>query len=275
MNFWIRLISSIVLTVLALFTVSIGREVLLVTLLVISVVGFMELTRAFQSETEHKKMNGLQVVGILGTICYYFAVGFIDNFLFAMCTIFLTLIALMFVYVFTFPKFTAKRITETFFSFMYAPVMIAFIYLTRNLDQGIYIVWMIFISSWISDTCAYCIGMLFGKHKLCPNLSPKKSVEGAIGGVLGATLVGGLLGYFVVSKQLAIPNGAWIFAVLGGIGSMISQIGDLAASGIKRNVEIKDYGKCIPGHGGIMDRFDSVIFVAPVIYFLAILMINV
>ena len=136
-----------------------------------------------------------------------------------------------------------------------------------------YFVWVIFISSWISDTCAYCVGMLFGKHKLAPILSPKKSIEGSIGGIAGSALVGALFGYFIVEQVITEQQVTWIFALIGAIGSVVSQIGDLAASAIKRNYEIKDYGNLIPGHGGIMDRFDSVLVTAPMIYFLFTLLV--
>ena len=133
---------------------------------------------------------------------------------------------------------------------------------------------MIFISSWISDTCAYCVGVLVGKHKLAPSLSPKKSVEGSLGGIAGSVIVGALFGFFIVEKVITDQQVTWIFALIGGIGSVVSQIGDLAASAIKRNYEIKDYGNLIPGHGGIMDRFDSIIVTAPMIYFLFSLLVN-
>lgn len=133
---------------------------------------------------------------------------------------------------------------------------------------------MIFISSWICDTCAYLSGMAIGKHKLAPVLSPKKSIEGAVGGVVGAGLVGALFGWLVLERVFADQNITWIAAVICAAGAVISQVGDLAASGIKRNHNIKDYGKLIPGHGGIMDRFDSVLFTAPIIYYLAILLIR-
>lgn len=135
-------------------------------------------------------------------------------------------------------------------------------------------VWLIFISSWICDTCAYLAGMAFGKHKLAPVLSPKKSVEGAIGGVVGSAAVGALFGWLFLDKLFVGQNMVWVIALICGVGAVISQVGDLAASGIKRNHEIKDYGKLIPGHGGIMDRFDSVLFTAPIIYYLAILLIQ-
>ena len=135
-------------------------------------------------------------------------------------------------------------------------------------------VWLIFISSWICDTCAYLAGMAFGKHKLAPVLSPKKSVEGAIGGVVGSAAVGALFGWLFLDKLFVGQNMVWVIALICGVGAVISQVGDLAASGIKRNHEIKDYGKLIPGHGGIMDRVDSVLFTAPIIYYLAILLIQ-
>ena len=147
--------------------------------------------------------------------------------------------------------------------------MLSFIGMTRALPEiGNKVVWMIWISAWGSDTCAYCVGMLTGKtignHKVFPVLSPKKSIEGCIGGVVGAALLGMLFGHFVMGSDY----GTIMMGIICGIGSVIAQCGDLAASAIKRNYNIKDYGKCIPGHGGILDRFDSIIFTAPCIYFL-------
>lgn len=191
-----------------------------------------------------------------------------------MLSILFVMIGMMFAYVFTFPKYQASQVMAAFFGFAYAPVMFSFIYQTRQLQYGIYLVWMIFISSWVCDTFAYLTGMMIGKHKMTPKLSPKKSIEGAIGGVVGSALAGTLFGYFIVEKVVPDQQITWVFAAIGGIGAMISQIGDLAASAIKRNHNIKDYGHLIPGHGGIMDRFDSVIFTAPMIYGLALLFIR-
>ena len=121
--------------------------------------------------------------------------------------------------------------------------------------------WLVFISAWGSDTCAYLVGILIGKHKVPSTLSPKKTIEGCIGGVVGAGIIGFVYGNILSDIILGI-----VFASICMTGSIISQIGDLAASAVKRNMDIKDYGKIIPGHGGIMDRFDSIIFVTPIIY---------
>ena len=177
------------------------------------------------------------------------------------------LMVLMAVYVLTFPKFRAEQVLAAFFGLVYVAVMISFIYLVRQEESGAYLVWLIFICSWGCDTCAYCVGMLFGKRKLTPRLSPKKSVEGAVGGVAGAALLGFLYASVVGGGMDEFSDPRMACAVGCAIGALISQVGDLAASAIKRNHNIKDYGHLIPGHGGILDRFDSMIFTAPAIYF--------
>ena len=107
-----------------------------------------------------------------------------------MMAVILALILILFVYVFTYPKYDAHQIAAAFLGIVYVAVMLSYIYLTRNLENGHFIVWLIFLCSWGCDTCAYCVGMLIGKHKMAPVLSPKKSVEGAVGGVIGAALLG-------------------------------------------------------------------------------------
>lgn len=272
--FMTRLFSSVILVVIASVTLLQGGYLLAAVLLFISVMAYEELCSACKIKTEGQKINALQGVGFIGIVCYYAAAVFAGDASVQLLCLLFVMAGYMFVYVFTFPKYHASQVMSAFFSFMYAPVMLAFIFQTRELTYGIYIVWMIFISSWICDSCAYLTGILIGKHKMSPRLSPKKSIEGAVGGVAGAVLAGGLYGYFVVESVVTGQQITWIFALIGGIGAMISQIGDLAASAIKRNYEIKDYGHLIPGHGGIMDRFDSVIFTAPMIYALALLLIK-
>ena len=128
-------------------------------------------------------------------------------------------------------------------------------------------VWLILLSAFCTDIFAYFTGFAIGKHKLCPNLSPKKTIEGAVGGTIGSAVCCALFGYFVMPE-------IWVHClVIGLIGAVLSQCGDLTASLYKRKMGIKDYGKLIPGHGGIMDRFDSVLFTAPVVYYYIILVL--
>ena len=131
-----------------------------------------------------------------------------------------------------------------------------------NLRAGQFIVLLPLLAAWGADTCALFAGMFFGKHKLAPVVSPKKTVEGAVGGVIGgAVLV--LLFALLLNATLGLEMPLWAAAVLGGVGAVLGEIGDLSFSVIKRQTGIKDYGHIFPGHGGVLDRFDSVLFVAP------------
>ncbi len=176
----------------------------------------------------------------------------------------------MAVMVFSYPAYHADQLFAVFFGVFYVTVMLSYIYQIRMLPGGAFTVWLVFICSWGCDTCAYCVGMLIGKHKMAPKLSPKKSVEGGVGGIAGAALIG-ILYALAINHWGHAGAEVFSFAVIGAAGGAISQIGDLGASAIKRNYGIKDYGKLIPGHGGILDRFDSVIFTAPIIYYLAMM----
>ena len=268
-----RLLSGIVLVIIIAFVLVTGGSVLFLFTLLVALKAFFEMTKVTKVRGENEKVNLLEIFGAMGVLGYYGVRYFADTETYIMLTITLTIVAILFAYVFTFPKYHANQIMAAIFSFVYAPIMLAYLYLTRNLEKGIYIVWLIFISSWICDTCAYAVGMLFGKHKLAPVLSPKKSIEGAVGGVAGAALVGLIYALVLKNTGISQSNLLWVFPVISAVGAVISQVGDLAASAIKRNFGIKDYGKLIPGHGGIMDRFDSVVFTAPMIYYLAVLLL--
>lgn len=267
-----RTISAVIIVIAALASILPGGIILAAVLYVISIIGFLELTKAC-GVREGQKRNALEIAGIAVITCYYPILYFVQNVSYAVMVILLAMIVMMSVYVFGFPKYHANQVMNAYFSLIYAPVMLSFVFLTRQLEDGIYLVWMIFISSWISDTFAYLTGVMIGRHKLAPVLSPKKSIEGSVGGIVGAALFGALFGAYLDST-LGQEQYVVILAVVGGVGSVISQVGDLAASAIKRNHEIKDYGKLIPGHGGIMDRFDSVIFTAPITYFLITILMN-
>ena len=262
-SFLERLISGIILVIIALVTIILGKDVLLVTVVAISVIGFYELAKVYGLQC---KFPG--ICGYIATIGYYALIR-MDYKEYIIVFFIAYLIVLMGTYVFTFPKFKAEDVMVCFFGMFYVVLMLSYIYQVRMMQDGAYIVWLIFLCSWGCDTCAYLVGVMFGKHKMAPVLSPKKSIEGGIGGVAGAALLGFI--YATIFKdKITIDNANIIFPIVCAVGGIISQIGDLTASGIKRNHDIKDYSRLIPGHGGILDRFDSVIITAPIIYYLVV-----
>ena len=283
-----RLVSGIVLVAVALATILLGGPVLLATILFITLVGMHEFYGAMrivkpnraQEKVEGKEYEAkdkyikeapksaftiLAAVGFCGAVGYDLALYFCPENIWLMEVVAVFLLILV-VYVFTFPTYSAEDVIAAFFGFFYLAVNLGFVYTTRMLPTGKILVWLIFLSSWGADTCAYCVGRLLGRHKMAPVLSPKKSVEGAIGGFVGAALLGLL--YATILKQPQIP-----YTIICAAGALISMGGDLAASAVKRDKGIKDYGFLIPGHGGILDRFDSMIFTAPVIYYLGLLLL--
>lgn len=259
--FKIRLLSSIVLMVLMLIFIITGGNLLWAAAAVLSFIAMMEILRMAKI---HK--TSLAVLGYAAIAVYY--VLLLTNHMDKLVPLMVFyLLAVMAFYVFGFAKIKAEQMLYLFFGFFYTGLLISYIYRVRELPGGAFSVWLIFIAAWGSDVFAYCAGMLFGKHKAFPVLSPKKTWEGCIGGVLGAIGVAVLyclaMDYWFKQEFSMVQ-----YAIVCGCGAIISQIGDLAASAMKRNNNIKDYGKLIPGHGGVLDRFDSVIFVAPVVYYL-------
>ncbi len=163
-------------------------------------------------------------------------------------------------------KYGIIDVAVTLFGMFYIPFLFSFITLTRLMQNGIYYIWIIFIGSSATDTCAYFVGVLFGKNKLIPNVSPKKTIEGSIGGIVGTIVIMSVYGKYLMNMNV-IDVPVIHFVVLGFVTSIVSQVGDLFASTIKRFVGVKDYSNILPGHGGILDRFDSIMFIAPMIYF--------
>ena len=137
-------------------------------------------------------------------------------------------------------------------------------------EVGKYFYLLAFIGPWVSDTFAYLCGRLFGTHKLIPEVSPKKTVEGAIGGAVFAGIAYVIYAMIVsMMNDFTLESNYLVMVLSGALVSVISQIGDLIASVIKRRFGIKDYGWIFPGHGGVLDRFDSVLLTAPVLYILS------
>ena len=257
-----RLLSGIILVIVLIITVGYGGNLLFGVLAVISLIGMSELYKVVKVERV-----SLGIAGYLAAMVYY-GLLFTGRMEMVTALLVLFLVVVMAVYVFAFPKYRTEQVMVTYFGLFYVAVMLSYVYQTRMLPDGGVAVWLIFLSSWGCDTCAYCVGMLIGKHKMAPVLSPKKSIEGAVGGVAGAALLGVIYAAATQGKMAE-------YALICAVGALISMVGDLAASAIKRNQNIKDYGKLIPGHGGILDRFDSVIITAPVIYYLAKMILGI
>lgn len=257
-----RLISAVVLVILTAITIYFGGAVTAGVMCAVSLIGVMELLRVF-----HLNKKILGIVCYITTVLYYCLI-FFDRDSFIMPLIALYLLCILAIYVTAYPNYKDKDIMAAFLSFFYVSVMLSYVYLIRDMKHGMILVLLIFVSSWGNDTCAYLVGRAVGKHKMAPVLSPKKSIEGLVGGILGAALLGAVFG--ILYNQFVHPMklAPVLFAVIGAVGAVPAVIGDLAASAIKRNNEIKDYGKLIPGHGGILDRFDSIIFTAPIVYYL-------
>ena len=167
----------------------------------------------------------------------------------------------------------ASQVSWAFFGGLVVPYLLLSLLriFQMNYHHGSFIVLLPLLAAWGADTCAlfsggdsaaYFAGRAFGKHKLAPVVSPKKTVEGAVGGVVGgAVLV--LIAAVIMNRTLDLEMPLWSAVVLGAVGAVLGEIGDLSFSVIKRQTGIKDYGHIFPGHGGVLDRFDSVLFVAP------------
>ena len=172
--------------------------------------------------------------------------------------------ALSLVAFFDYGYMTFERICICFFTAVVIPLFLSGIVRISLLGNGIYFTIFPFVVAWCCDTAAYFSGRFLGRHKLAPLISPKKTIEGAVGGLaggmIGMAVTGFIMGYFFHKT----PD-YFALLVLGGICAVVSQIGDLFMSLIKRNYDTKDYGSIMPGHGGVLDRFDSVIFATPAV----------
>lgn len=167
-------------------------------------------------------------------------------------------------------KLTFTDISLHVMGLIYIPYFMSHIIYVRQLEFGAVFIWLIFLGAFMTDSCAFFTGKAIGKHKLCPNISPKKTIEGAVGGVIGCGLSFILFGFIVNTFLSGFLNGIQLdylrLFILGLVVAVISEIGDLVASMIKRQFDIKDFGKILPGHGGILDRCDSIILVAPTVF---------
>ncbi|MGL4362284.1 MAG: phosphatidate cytidylyltransferase [Cellulosilyticaceae bacterium] len=258
-----RVLTSVVGIPFVILLMAIGSPYLELSACVVALIGIYEFYHMM-----NQKYNTIPWIGYIMAIIYILFLGyFVNQFLMYMTILVLSGLVTMVIF---HPKYSIADICITLFAPIYVAVFLGFIVLIRRMDYGVFLVWLIFVSAWGSDTCAYFAGSMFGKHKLAPLLSPKKTVEGAIGGALGAVVIAYI--YITVCNyfkdiELFVNHSVQLLIIVF-FAAIISQIGDLAASSIKRNIGAKDFGNIFPGHGGVLDRFDSILFVAPFIYFM-------
>lgn len=248
----VRLISGIIGLALLVGVLLLGGYYLSFAILILSLIALRE----FYNAVRKMGTNPLDIVGYAATVLLFLA-NYFAIISFDLIVSSALLISLAATVVSKEKDIRDSAITLT--GILYIPFLLFHILL---LEESVFL-WLVFLIAFGTDTFAYLIGSKFGKRKLCPEISPKKSVEGAMGGVLGSVAVTVIYSFFVEISPV------WSVAILAFTGSIISQLGDLTASRIKRAAEIKDYGKIMPGHGGMLDRFDSIIFTAPVVYYYA------
>lgn len=225
--------------------------------ILLSVCGLYEFYKALKV----KEFNPISVIGYI-ILAVFYLIG--NDFNYLIYIIVLATIILLVMPVINL-KYTFIDASITLLGFLYVGILFSFIPLVNSKVGGNFLVWLIFIGSWGADTLAYYSGKYLGKKKLCPEVSPKKTIAGAVGGLLGSTIGCGVFG-IVISSYL--PEVQIIhFFLIGALCGIMGQFGDLVASSVKRYVGIKDYSNLIPGHGGILDRFDSILFNSAVVFY--------
>lgn len=246
----IRALTGIIGLLILAFIVSKGKLYLSISISVISVIGLWEFYRAINN-IDIRPINYIGYLGAVGIFLTNIFPNIPISLVFYLLTVFLLVSLLLN------KNIKIIDIATTLLGVIYIPFSLFYVY---KLDNTIYI-WLVFLIAFGTDTFAYIVGNLMGKNKLCPSISPNKTREGSLGGILGSLIITLVFGYFTDVNYL------WRLVVLSIIASVVSQTGDLVASRIKRLAEIKDYGFIMPGHGGVLDRFDSIIFSAPLIYY--------
>ena len=239
--------------------------------LVVSIMGLRAMYEFF-AVIKVKKIKPIESAGYMGGTFLFglFILGYGD-FRVLSIMILLVTVAVMIISVFR-RNYNFMDAAVTIMGFIYTIVFFALILLIYEMAGGKYYILTIFTIAWICDTTAYFTGRFFGKRKLIPAASPKKTVEGAIGGLIGGALATMFFGLALsyTGREVMQPLH---FLAMGFIGSFFSQIGDLIASSIKREAGVKDYPKLIPGHGGILDRFDSILLAAVSVFIYLIVFI--
>ena len=243
---------------LVLLIIHLGGVIFHFTIALLAIIGTIELWNIFKSQH-----NPSLILGISASLFFLFRNTMSETFFVNDNLLFTIIILLIFTEHFLLKankKYMVINIATTIFIAIYIGHLLSFLIDIRNLTYGsLFIVFALF-TTWMSDTMAYIVGSNFGKKHIFPNISPNKTLEGFIGGILGGSIFG-------IAFYFLLPLHPLILFTLGLIAAICGQAGDLFESIIKRNFSVKDSGKLIPGHGGVLDCMDSILFSVPVLYF--------
>lgn len=255
-----RMISAFFGILLLLVVIFSEKMVLGIAVLLITWIAMLEVFAA-TGLIRHRPMI---VISMLMPI--FVELGFLQNNNRLTLAIYLYLVLLFVCLLINHKEHSFADLATTFAVTLWISLFFSHLVGTRQMDHGLMLLWLVFIGAWGTDSLAYFCGRAFGKHKLAPIVSPKKTIEGAIGGAVGCAVV--MLLYGLILSHFYSMHVEWVaLGILGLLCGVVSQLGDLSASLVKRQYGIKDFGHIMPGHGGVMDRFDSISFVAPLVFY--------
>ncbi|CUH96125.1 putative membrane protein [Propionispora sp. 2/2-37] len=263
-----RVLTAIIGIPTAIYIIQYGQWLFAATVAFLALVCWHELYHMLRQQK-------IELAYYIGSVAILLLLGcaWIGNTEETIGVLFLTILVVLSKMIIGSRTFTVRQAAFTLFGFFYIGMTFSYLLWLRFIDEGRYFhtlwgnvsagtvyIWLPFIGTWANDTFAFFVGSVLGKHKLCPAISPGKTVEGAVGGVVGS-----LLALTISGRVFALPLEHSI--VIGLLVGIFAPLGDLTESAIKRFCDVKDSGKALPGHGGILDRFDSIMFAAPVVYY--------
>lgn len=264
-----RVLSSAILLPLVLIVFILGNKYVVdIFIGIVALRCIYELFHAFEQKGHHP----VKWIGYLSAILIMFIHVIPQKYaLITIAAIIPISIVLLFILVLTKKaKTNVLDIAITFFGICYIVLFLMFMSIIREMENGKFLIWYVFLTSWMTDVFAYLTGKTIGKHHFT-DISPNKTIEGCIGGTIGSAIC--VIIYTILINKFAGFNiNIFLITIIGILLSIIGQIGDLSASAIKRYAGIKDYSDLIPGHGGMVDRTDSVIFIAPFTYLFFIML---
>lgn len=245
-----------------------GGIVLTVGVCLLALVGILEFTAAVNHFTR-PRIRYTEIILLAGILMLTIKL----DYYFLMPVLLLEFIAI-FCYEILSGNIDLQRGSTILLGLVYVPIMFGHLFLFETVNKGVYYMWLIFVIAFSTDTAAYFVGKSIGQRKIAEKISPHKTVAGAVGGVVAAALCTILYGS-ILGNYFSFTLPWYLYLIVGVFGSIAGQCGDLVASMIKRKARIKDYSRVLPGHGGILDRFDSILFIIPLIYIFAKLTIGI